>query len=333
MSNRRADPRQHAHESALRTALQMAVGSLEPGADGLDQIRAKIAAKQPARRRLGWWTVAALGRAWSWWRDLLPPQGWFLAMLGAVVERFRPDQNRAGWFIWLRPAAAVTTGLFVVTAASWAVAALPSAISPSRNVKVYHTPTPPPKHKTSATGRHQTSYTSPGGGGGTTPYGHGSSGSTGPATPTCSPTASNSSQPPSSPPPSSSVSDSGSPTPTDSGSSSSSASTPPTSAGTTPADNTPSSSPTVSGGTAPSPALAGGPVPAVSPEATGKALLTPDAVSARQLAGVTGLAGAAPDVTDSPPAPTDAPQPTASPTVSGPAPPFPTSTPLPPAPC
>src|SRR5258708_35627687 len=114
MSNRRVDPRQHEYDGALRTALHMAVDSLEPGAEGLDHIRAKIAAKQSARGKLGWWTAATPGENRSWWRALLPPRGWLPVVVGAVVERFRPDANRAGWVDWLRPAAAVTARLLLV---------------------------------------------------------------------------------------------------------------------------------------------------------------------------------------------------------------------------
>ena len=155
MNNPRVDPRQHEYHSALRSALHMAVDSLEPGAEGLDQIRAKIAAKQSVRRRFGWWPAAALADDRSWWRVLLPPRAWLSVVVGAVTERFRPDPNRAGWFGLLRPAAAVTTGLFVVTAASWAVAALPSAINPPESTKVFHTTSPAHKNRPSATKHHQ----------------------------------------------------------------------------------------------------------------------------------------------------------------------------------
>lgn len=324
MSNRRVDPRQHEYDSALRSALHMAVDSLEP-AEGLDQIRAKITAKQSARRRIGWWPVAALTDGRSWRRVLLPPCGWFSAVVGAVTERFRPNPNRAGWFGWLRPAAAVTTGLFVVTAASWAVAALPSAVNPPESTKVFHTTSPAHKNVNSATKHHQ-SYTGPSGGV-TTPYGNSSGGSTGSSTPSCSPSTS-----PSGGISSSGTPPSGSPAPS---SGSSGTSTTPSSPATTPTANTPSSSPTagVNSGTKQASSPTSSPVPADSPVATGKALLSLDAMPATKLAKASGAGGAAIAVTSSPPAPTDAPQPTASPTVSVPASPYPTSSPLPPPNC
>jgi hypothetical protein len=310
MNNRRVDPPQHEYDSALRSALHMAVDSLEPGAGGLDQIRAKIAAKQSARRRFGFWTTVASADGRSWWRVLLPPRGWLSAVVGAVTERFRPDPNRAGWFGLLRPAAAVTTGLFVVTAASWAVAALPSAINPPQSPKVFHTTSPAHKNRTS---KHHQSYTGPSGGV-TTPYGNSSGGSTGPSTPSCSPSTS----------PSGGTSSGGTPPPSGSPAPSSPSSTPSTSA-TTPTANTPSSSPTagISSGANQASSPTSSPVPADSPVATGKALLSLDAKAS-------GVGGAATDVHSAPPTPTDAPQPTASPTVSGPASPYPTSSPLPP---
>src|SRR5215469_8498597 len=112
MSHRRVDPRQHEYNRALRTALHRAADSVEPSAGGLDQIRAKIAAKEAVRRKLGWWSVAASRSGKSWWHVLIPPRGWFPAMVDTAAERFRPDPNRTGWFGWLRPAAAVVTGLF-----------------------------------------------------------------------------------------------------------------------------------------------------------------------------------------------------------------------------
>ena len=115
-------------DRALRTALFAAAESVEPGDDGLARIRAKIVDGQTGQAR---WRCGVRAAGEPWWRSLLPPRGWLPAVVAAVADRFRPDPNRAGWFGWLRPAAAVGTGLFVVTAASFAVAALPAAISPS----------------------------------------------------------------------------------------------------------------------------------------------------------------------------------------------------------
>ena len=114
-------------DRALRTALFAAAESVEPGDDGLARIRAKIVEGQTGQAR---WRFGVRAAGEPWWRSLLPPRGWLPAVIAAVADRFRPDPNRAGWFGWLRPAAAVGTGLFVVTAASWAVAAFPAVIAP-----------------------------------------------------------------------------------------------------------------------------------------------------------------------------------------------------------
>jgi len=126
MSSETSGPPQRDFDAALRDALRLAAESVEPGADGLDRIRSKIVAR-PARRGVPWRSVAAGRRGTSVpWGPFRLSAGWLATAFDAVLERFRPDPSRAGWFGWLRPAAAIATGLFVVTAASWAVAALPS---------------------------------------------------------------------------------------------------------------------------------------------------------------------------------------------------------------
>ncbi|HYK31852.1 MAG TPA: hypothetical protein VEV63_07820 [Streptosporangiaceae bacterium] len=340
MRYRRVTPYPPEYDGALRSALHMAADRVEPGAEGLDHIRAKIAAKQSARRTLGWWSAAAQGDR-PWWHALLPPPGWFPAAVGAVAERFRPDPLRAGWFGWLRPAAAVITGLFVATAASWAVAALPSALSPSSPTKTQTTPSYTHKPRHSVSGSQGYTGTT---GGGTTPSGQGSSGgggSTGATTPSCSPTSTGSptTTPSGSPSPTTTPSSSGSPSPT-----TTPTSTPPPSTSTTPTQNTPTSSPTPGGPTsaagvpAAAWAQAGGwaaadrPAPADSPEATGKALLSPDAIAATVLARTSTAGGlserwkdATRGISGSEVLP--ATQPTASPTLGSP---VPSSTPPPP---
>ncbi len=154
MSRRRPDPRQGHLESALRRALHVAADAIEPGADGLDQIRARITAHGAARPQ-------ASHRSWAGWRQarqdagpawrvLAPVGAWLSYALAVVSERFRPEPGRTGWLGWLRPAAAVGTGIFVLAAAGWAVAALPQAISspggqsqtpPAKATRAAHSPT------------------------------------------------------------------------------------------------------------------------------------------------------------------------------------------------
>jgi hypothetical protein len=274
-------------DAAVRNALVAAAESVEPSADGLDRIRTKIVAHRRGR-------LAGV----PWWRSLPTARQQLSTVFGEALERLRPDPNRVGWLGWLRPAVAIATGLFVVTAASLAVAALPQAIQPSGNSRAVSTSSPTRPHRSAK----PSSY-SPSGPGGVIMPGQGPSPG---GTPTCSPTPTGSGSP------SPSGSPSGSPSP--SGSTSPSGGTPSPSTSTSPA---PFSSPS------------GSPSPSQSPGATGKLLLSPDAgqdaMSAAPLAGPPGTTG-----DDSTPAPSvtapAAPEPSAtvtpqpSPTTSSPCP-------------
>jgi hypothetical protein len=335
-------------DRALRSALTMAAESVEPADNGLDLIRSKIAADQAAHQVR--WRFGVQGPGEPWWRSLLPPRGWFPAIGAAVAERFRPDPNRAGWFGWLRPAAAVGTGLFVATAASWAVAALPAVISPSSSTggnvippghtKTHH-PTKPgtPGYPTPGNGSVGPSGQNGGQPGGAPPP-PGTAPSCSPSgTPSATPTGTPSTggTPSETPPPT----DGGTPTPTDggstapapgdSGTSSPTAGSAPTTGSTT--DN--GSQPTP--GSAPTPGnQAIAPVSATSPDATGKALISRSKSRAGGWQPQVEVAAAtlvdATTVSPSP-VPLDTPLPTASPTLGGP---IPTQTPtptVPPTPC
>ncbi|HEX9031439.1 MAG TPA: hypothetical protein VF834_06300 [Streptosporangiaceae bacterium] len=135
MSRRRPDPHRARLEEALSAALRMAAESVEPAPDGLERIRARISAGQAARRA-GWRSLGTAGDGPAWlgpsrWPGLL---GASLAHLVRLVgERFGPDPARAGRLGWLRPAAAVATGLFVVAAASWLITGLPQVIQPAND--------------------------------------------------------------------------------------------------------------------------------------------------------------------------------------------------------
>src|SRR5712691_10202957 len=182
-------------DRALRNALMAAAESVEPAGDGLSRIRSKIAEGQAAQRVRWRFGIRAPGE--PWWRSLLPPRGWLPAIGAAVADRFRPDPNRAGWFGWLRPAAAIGTGLFVATAASWAVAALPAALSPSST-----TGGPVASPGPTRTKQHHSKSNSPGftqpGSGSVNPTGQngGKGGGTAqPTTPSCPPSGSPSTTP------------------------------------------------------------------------------------------------------------------------------------------
>ena len=335
---RHADPYTAEQDSALRQALVTAAESVSPADDGLDQIRRKIASSQSAAHRLHWnFGVRAAGE--PWWRSLLPPRGWLPAVTAAVIERFRPDPNRAGWFGWLRPAAAVGTGLFVVTAASLAVAGLPAVLKPNNTtggpvVPPSATKTHHPKTETDSTGL---TPSNSGSGSSSTPGQNGGTSSQPQATPSCTPTGVPSATPTGTP---STITPTTTPTtptitptdtsssPADGGSSSTSSPT----AGSAPT-TAPGTGPQPSTGAAPTPGAAAlAPLPAVSPKATGKALFSPAARGQyrEEVVRATLVDGR----TASPsPNPADTPLPTASPTVGGP---VPTQTPVPtvpPAPC
>src|ERR1700687_2011294 len=98
MSHRRPDPRQAGLENVLRNALRLAADSVEPAADGLDRIRAKISTRQPAQT--GWAMSTQAGAIGSLLRWIEPAVIWLRYMAGAVVERFRPDPGRAGRLGW-----------------------------------------------------------------------------------------------------------------------------------------------------------------------------------------------------------------------------------------
>lgn len=132
MSHRRPDPRQAGLEVVLRSALRLAGDSVEPAADGLERIRAKISARQPAPQP-AWMSAAPIVALLALLRRLDPAVIWLRYALGIVVDRFKPDPDRAGRLGWLRPAAALATGLFVVASASWAITALPQVISTTTN--------------------------------------------------------------------------------------------------------------------------------------------------------------------------------------------------------
>ncbi|HEX5187961.1 MAG TPA: hypothetical protein VFW16_00365 [Streptosporangiaceae bacterium] len=113
----------------------MAADTIEPAGDGLDRIRTKIAAGPPAPVTpagwAGWSTryLTALLAALSTAIRFVEPAGIRIRYAyGAVVDRFRPEQGAVGWVAWLRPAAAVATGLLVVVGASWAITALPPTL-------------------------------------------------------------------------------------------------------------------------------------------------------------------------------------------------------------
>ncbi|HEY3903404.1 MAG TPA: hypothetical protein VGM14_05850 [Streptosporangiaceae bacterium] len=329
-------------DNALRTALFAAAESVEPGDDGLARIRAKIVAGQTKRAQ---WRFGGRAAGEPWWRSLLPPRGWLPAVVAAVADRFRPDPNRAGWFGWLRPAAAVSTGLFVVTAASWAVAALPAAIAPNGGTGGSVKP-PAPTRTQHPKKSHSPGFT-PSGSGSAGPSGQpggkgGGGGAPPTGTPSCSPPGSPSTAPSGTPSTTGTPSLSASPTPTTPTGTDSTSPAPDESSTSSP---TPGSAPSSGSGSQPSQPTPGSaamaPASAASPEATGKVLISrgrgrgwSSSESGRQFRAEVVRATLVGGTTVSPsPNPLGTPVPTASPTVGGPEP-TPTINPtVPPVPC
>ena len=128
---RHSEPWQRDLEGALRRALCMAADSVEPGADGLDQIRSRIRARQQLPS--GWHMAELAGPAGlgSFVRNLLSAGTAARAALHAAARLFRPGADRIGGYRWLRPAAALATGVFVVLAITWAITGLPQIVTSS----------------------------------------------------------------------------------------------------------------------------------------------------------------------------------------------------------
>ena len=259
MSHRRPDPRQAMLEQTLRRALRLAADTIEPAADGLDRIHTKIAAGPPAPVQLAGWAgwrtkyLAGLLAALSATAKYLEPAGiWIRYAWGVVVDRFRPDQGLSGWVAWLRPAAAVATGLLVVVGASLAIAALPPAL-----ISISGNTNPVPAGSSSSA----PSSSNPGGGyGAGGPISQGGTSSVS-SSPTCSTRSGSASGSPSGSPSPTSGSPSGSPTPT------SPSPSPSPSSGSSSSSTTPSDSPT------------SGPTSQASGQATQSALDSPGSAS------------------------------------------------------
>lgn len=261
MSHRRPEQVPAGLDSVLRSALRLAVDSVEPAADGLDRIKAKISARQGAGQPR--WRLAALGGYLISLRYVLGPAAQWLRQAGSSVStRFRREPGRNDLLGWLRPAAALATGLFVVASASWAIAALPSAVfSQSGNSRTV-------QNNSGGGGGGGGSSSSSRPGGGTSTYGTGQGGSsaTGPgsSSPTCSSSPSGHSS-------SSPASPSGSPTPTPSSSSTSPSSSPspsPSPSGSQSTSVSPSASPSTAGPTqSPAASTSAAQSPAAGPQA------------------------------------------------------------------
>jgi hypothetical protein len=126
------------HERALRDALRAAAQQIEPRADGLERIQARLRRPHPL-------PVAWLLAAWNQ-LELRLPDGLRAAggrlgeELGLVSRQFMPDSGRRGtshpgrsWLGWARPVAAMSTAVFIVAAVVYMAIKVPQVISPTGN--------------------------------------------------------------------------------------------------------------------------------------------------------------------------------------------------------
>jgi hypothetical protein len=124
------------YDDVLRRALHVAAESIEPSADGLERIRARLGTP-PAlsfASVVAWYSEVAT-RIVEWAAPILRTA---LEAFWSIIDRFRPAAAEPGQngphFGWLRPMAAMGTAIFVVAAGAFAIMTLPQAISSSGRV-------------------------------------------------------------------------------------------------------------------------------------------------------------------------------------------------------
>ncbi len=128
--------REFDYDDILRRALRTAADGIEPSADGLERIRARLTVPRPlpmAWLMVGYTEVAlpALARAWSALSSLrvrLRPSSGQAAQARAAYRHLAPALVRR--YGWLRPAA-VASAIVIAVAGGFALSQLPGAISNS----------------------------------------------------------------------------------------------------------------------------------------------------------------------------------------------------------
>jgi hypothetical protein len=121
------------YDDVLRRALHAAAESVNPSADGLERIRARLSTPAPlSLASLTTWYADVAMRISTWAQ---PAIGAAASAFWSAIDRFRPEGAQPGHsrprFGWLRPVAAMGTAIFVVAAGAFAVMTLPQAISSS----------------------------------------------------------------------------------------------------------------------------------------------------------------------------------------------------------
>lgn len=125
-----------AGEAALRRALHAAAEQVEPGGDGLDQIRQRVRHRRPMPMAIAWVDIAltrlSLGvpdGCWVVWdRIALEAR--------AVARHFWPEQARSArpgraWLGWARPLAAMSTVVFIVAAVAYTAVGVSNVMAPA----------------------------------------------------------------------------------------------------------------------------------------------------------------------------------------------------------
>jgi len=249
------------YDEVLRRALRAAADSVEPSADGLERIRARLSGRplMSFASASAWCSDAALRFA-TWAAPFIDSA---LNAFWSVIDRFKPGgvfSGRTGRRLgWLRPFAAMGTAIFVVAAGAFAIMTLPQDISSSGST---FTIFPWTQHSGPKGGSGKSGVAGSGSyfqGSASSP---GSSGGSSLASPSPSPCTS----------PKAPATGSATPTPTMSASTAPSApssSSPPASIPPTVNPTTPTVTPTVSDSATPNPGSATTPNPSASPASTG----------------------------------------------------------------
>jgi len=124
---------------ALRRAFHLADG-IEPGADGLQRIQARL---RPPRPLALAWAEAS----WTYLRMRIPDElqrlwEWLLSVTGRAWERFGPKSGTTGGVAsrtigWLRPAAVLGVTIFVVALGTYVAIDAQQAINPSASNSIH----------------------------------------------------------------------------------------------------------------------------------------------------------------------------------------------------
>lgn len=153
-------------EAALRQALHATAEQHEPGHEGLKRIKARVRHRRPMPLPIAWADVALTKLS------LRVPDGFWVAWdkmareLRAASERFlppaRPGSRLYRRLSWLRPAAAMSTAVFIVAAVVYMAVEVPQVIAPAGSVAPSLHTTGPNQRTGANTGPGGRPFTQPG---------------------------------------------------------------------------------------------------------------------------------------------------------------------------